>query len=136
MADITLTAAAVKPGTNAQTLEVTYGATITQGKAVYLDTGTNTWKVADCNTSSATAACGGIALTSGASGQPGVVITGGNMTGDGMTAYVIYILSTSGGICPSTDFSAVTDYMTVLGVATTTTNLKLAINVTGVGKTG
>jgi hypothetical protein len=136
MADVTFTAAAIKPGTNAQTVEGTFGATITQGMVVYLDSGTGTYKIADCTTSTATAAAVGIALTSGASGQPGVVMTGGNLTCDGVTAYVQYVLSVSGKIAPSTDYASSTDYLTVIGAATTTTNIKLAINVTGVGKTG
>lgn len=136
MADVSFTAASIKPGANAQTQEVTFGATITPGLAVYLDTGTNKYKVADC-LAAATAAVAGIALTSGADGQPGVIITGGNLTTSAhlSLATPVYILSEAGKICPAADL-ANNDYITVIGVATSTTNLKLSVNASGIKATG
>lgn len=131
MADVSFTAGSIKPGTNAQTERGTFGATITQGMAVYLDASDNEWKIGHCETSTTTAAIGGIALTSGADGQPGVVQTDGNLTCDNVVAGETYILSASGKVCPITDV-ATDDYVTIIGVATTTTNLKLGILASGV----
>jgi hypothetical protein len=137
MADINPTEASVKPGTNAQKQRVTLGATVTQGMCVYLDTSDNEYKIADCTTSTTTAAVVGIALTSGADGQPGVIQTDGYVTfGTDLTANTIYVLSTAGMMAPAADFSAVTDYLTVIGCAVSTSSLKLGINATGSGKTG
>jgi hypothetical protein len=130
MADISLTAASIKPSTNAQTLRVNFGATITQGMAVYLDTSDNEYKIAHCETSATTANVAGIALTAGGDGQPGKIITAGNLTCDNVVAGETYILSASGKICPIGDV-ATNDYVTHIGIATTTTNLKLGINASG-----
>ena len=137
MADVSFTAASIKPGTNAQTQEVMFGATITQGMVVYLDSSDNEYKIADCTTSATTAAAAGIALTGGAAGQPGVIITGGNLTTSAhlSLASPVYILSEAGLICPAGDL-ANDDYVTIIGVATSTTNLKLSLNASGVVAAG
>jgi len=136
MADVTFTAANVAAGTGAATVEGTAGATLTQGLAVYLDRTANTYKIAHCETSSATAAAEGFVLNAASAGQPVVVQTGGNMTCDGLTANTIYVLSASGKPCPAADYAAATDYLTILGVALTTTSLKIGLVVSGSGKTG
>jgi len=136
MADITFTAASIMPGANAQTQEVTYGATITQGQFVYLDTTTGTYKLADV-TAEATAAACGIALTSGASGQPGIIQTAGYVTTSAhlSLAAPVLILSDDGKACPSADL-ANNDYITIIGAAASTTSLKLGFNATGVKAAG
>ena len=136
MADVTFTATSIKPGTNAQRQRVTFGATITPGLVVYLDTSDNEYKIADC-TDAAKDAAAGIALTSGADGQPGVIITGGNLTTSAhlSLASPVYVLSEAGKICPAADL-ANDDYITIIGVATSTTNLKLSINASGVKAAG
>lgn len=136
MGDVTITAASVKPGANAQTQEVTFGGTVTQGMPVYMAADGH-YKAADCMTSTTTAAVVGIALTAGGDGQPGVIQTGGNLTtGVDLAANTIYVLSAAGKIAPAADFLASTDYLTIIGASTTTSNLKLSINATGSGKTG
>ena len=136
MADVSFTATSIKPGANAQTKEVMFGATITPGMAVYLDASDNKYKIADC-TDAAKDAAAGMALTGGADGQPGVIITGGNLTTSAhlSLASPVYILSETGLICPAADL-ANNDYITIIGVATSTTNLKLSINVSGVQAAG
>jgi hypothetical protein len=136
MADVTFTAASVLPGTNAQLADVNYGATLTQGLIVYLDTSDGEYKIADCTTSTTTANVAGVAMVAGGDGQRGVIQTGGYLTCDNLTANTVYVLSAAGKICPAADFSAVTDYLTVIGCAVSTTSLKLGINVTNSGKTG
>lgn len=136
MADLTVTAANVVPASDA-TIERNYnaGATVTAGQTVYLDTTTNTWKLADANASVLTAALGGVALHGAAAGQPLAVITRGGYN-PGATAVVgmIYVLSaTAGGIAPMGD--AVTGwYTSILGVATTASNIQVNIQNSGVAK--
>lgn len=125
MANLTITAANVLAGSNATTRQGTAGATITAGQVVYFDDTTSTYKLADCN--SATAAVrspAGIALNGASSGQPLMVLTGGDITiGATLTAGVAYYLSgTAGGICPVADLTT-GDYPTVLGIAKSTSVL-------------
>lgn len=136
MADVTFTATSVKPGTGAQRQRVTFGATITPGLVVYLDSADNEYKIAHCETSATTAAAVGIALTSGSDGQPGIIQTGGNLTCDNLSlATPVYVLSAAGKICPAADL-ANDDFITIVGVATSTTNLKLSFAASGVEAAG
>jgi hypothetical protein len=101
---------------------------------VYLDTSANTFKLADCN--SATAAVRspyGIALHGSLSGQPIAVQKSGSLTlGATMTAGVVYYLSgTAGGVRPVAD-NTTGDYPVALGIATSTTVLKMGILEAGV----
>lgn len=131
MADISVTAANVAPvttGTNKSKLEqVTYGATITAGQPVYLDTADNKWKVADNNVSALLAGSAGlgIAMCGGANGQPGVVLRGGDVTiGATLTVGETYIVSaTAGGIAPVADIS--TNFVSILGVAISASVLRV-----------
>lgn len=130
MVDLVVTAASVLPGTNATTLTGTAGATITAGQVVYLDEATTgEWLLADAD--SATAAARGlgkigIALNGASDGQPLKVQTDGSITiGATMTAGVAYFLSDEpGAIAPYADLLT-GDYVTLVGVATSTTVLNL-----------
>lgn len=134
MADLVITAANVRAGTGARVVLGTAGATITAGKAVYLDSADSEYKLADCD--SATAAIrspAGIALNGASDGQPLVVLEEGPITiGATMTAGIAYYLSpTAGGICPVADVLA-GDYPVILGIATSTTVLEVSIQEAGV----
>jgi hypothetical protein len=134
MADLSITVANVAAGSGAVVVEGTAGATITAGQVVYLDSSTNTFKLADCN--SATAAVRspyGIALHGSLSGQPLAVQRSGSITlGATMTAGVVYYLSgTPGGVRPVAD-NTTGDYPVALGIATSTTVLKMGILEAGV----
>lgn len=134
MADLSITVANVAAGSGAVVVAGTAGATITAGQVVYLDTTANTFKLADCN--SATAAVRspyGIALHGSLSGQPLSVQRSGSLTlGATMTAGVVYYLSgTPGGVRPVAD-NTTGDYPSVLGIATSTTVLKMGILESGV----
>lgn len=126
MADLTVTAASVLAGTNATITRGIAGATITAGQAVYLDeTTTGEWLLADSDSATAAvrgSARFGIALNGASDGQPLSVQTGGNITiGATVVAGVAYYLSdTPGGICPFADL-ATGDYVTLVGIATSTT---------------
>ena len=135
MADLTITAASVVPGSDARISHGTAGATITAGQAVYLDSATTgKWQLAD--TDSATAAvraAHGVALNSASLNQPIAVQTEGDITiGATIAAGVAYYLSgTPGGICPVADVAA-GDYPLVIGMGKSTTVLDINIVYPGV----
>lgn len=133
MADLSITTTAVLAAADAVTENGTAGATITAGQVLYKDSSDGLWKLADNN--SATAAVRtpqGIALNGAASGQPVRVLKSGNLTLNAvLTAGVAYYLSdTAGGICPVADL-ATGEYPSVIGIATSTTVLKVNITTSG-----
>lgn len=106
-ADVSITAANVAPSTNAQTTQAVAGATITAGQAVYLDSTTNTIKLADANNTVLTADAVGIAINGASSGQPIIYQTGGDITvGGTVTVGGVYLVSANaGGIAPVADLT-------------------------------
>lgn len=134
MADLSITAASVVAGDNAQTERGTAGETITAGQAVYKSAADNKFYKADNN--SATAAVRqplGIALNGGSAGQPVVVQKSGDVTiGATLTAGTAYYLSdTAGGICPLADVGS-GEYVALIGLAKSTTVLAIDIQYPGV----
>ena len=130
MANTTITAPT--PGTGAATKWGVAGATIVAGQTVYLDSSTNTYKLADCG-AAATDAMEGFALTGASATQPVKVLTGGAITGTGFTAGESYFLSTTAGsICLYADLVGGTDYITYVCTASSTTVANVAIHVTAV----
>lgn len=127
MADISITAASVKPGASTTTLQrVQYGATITQGQAVYPDdTDSNKYKLADADVA-ASALAGGIAITPGVANDYGFVATLGpvNMGATLAVGQTYVVSTTAGGVCPLSDLAS-GDYVRILGQATTTALLDL-----------
>ncbi|MDW9792122.1 hypothetical protein GOB42_15155 [Sinorhizobium meliloti] len=138
MADIVITPASVVPGAGAKTTSGTAGATITAGQVVYLDsTTTGKWHHADSDAATAAArgqgANVGIALNGASNGQPLEVLTEGPITlGAVLTAGAAYYLSpTPGGIAPLADLLT-GDYVTLLGLATSTSVLQVDVQYSGV----
>lgn len=134
MADLSITVANTVAGSGAKKVNGTAGATITAGQVVYLDSATNTYKLADCN--SATAAVrspAGIALHASLANQPLTICAAGPLTlGATMTAGVAYYLSgTLGGVRLVVD-NTTGDYPVLLGIATSTTVLNVDIQEAGV----
>lgn len=138
MADLTITVANVVPVAGYQA-ESGYlaGATITRGATVYLDSTTSTWKLADCDASAAAAGSAGvgISLSDVVATQPMLVMQGGDLgLGAILTVGQIYCVSaTAGGIAPYADLTT-NGRVTILGVASTTSNLKLRMWASGVAK--
>lgn len=135
MADITITTANVAEGSNAVVEHGTAGAAITIGQAVYKDSSDSKWKLADADNSAATAGSNdiGIALTEAdADGQRISVQKRGDINlGATLTVGEIYVLSgTAGGIAPEADLAS-NDWVTVLGVASTASNLVMDPIVSG-----
>lgn len=138
MADISITAANVAAstaGTAVKRSEYNFGATITQGQAVYLDS-SNTWQKLDLNaaaTGNGITDLRGIALNSGASGQPATVVVydedftpGGTLT----NGLVVYGSNTPGGITQA-DIPTTGAYPVSLGIAKSTTKMVLKITASG-----
>jgi hypothetical protein len=136
MAAISITAANVLASAAAVVRrEFTFGATVTAGQAVYLNT-SNQWVLADSDA----AATGngildtmGIALNGGAAGQPASVCIedtdftpGGTLT----VGSTVYLFTTAGAIAH--DVPANPSYPVVLGVAKSTSKMVLRRIATGV----
>lgn len=127
MADITITASAVLAASTATVENGTAGASVTAGQTVYLSPTTGKYELADADGAADLRRPRGIALHAAASGQPLRIITAGDLTMDGLTAGVVYFQSPNpGGIAPRADVLT-GDYVTVLGVAKSTTVLALDI---------
>jgi hypothetical protein len=135
LSDLSITAANVVPcaGNNVNN-QFTASVAITQGETVYLVAGSpSQWALAKSSGTATLAQCQGVALNSASAGQPLTVQTSGPIT-IGATVVVggLYILSaTAGLICPFADI-ATTNFVTLLGVASSATVIQLAPNPTGV----
>jgi hypothetical protein len=108
-ADLSITATSVAVGSNARTIRRTAGVAITAGKAVYLESSSNTLKLADCDNATAEVRKAiGIAVTSGAVGSMIQVVSFDQafIPGATLTKGTVYILSaTAGGIAPLSDLT-------------------------------
>jgi hypothetical protein len=130
MADISVTAANVLASANcAPDKSHNYGATVTAGQVVYLDSN-GKWQLTDANASAAGNNANstiGIALVGGANNQPGVVATKDIYFTPGATltnGIAYYVSSNAGAIAPVADIAA-GNYGTVIGIARSTTILNL-----------
>ena len=123
---------AVRPTTFTVVQNVRYGATIAVGQPV-VKSGSK-YVLADANASAALAGAEGIAITPGVDNGQGLIATGGTVILVGTTMIVgeTYLVSrTAGGIMPNADRQT-GDYVTRLGTASTSTQLDLAIQATGI----
>ena len=135
MADVTVTAANVKPvGTSRTVQKVLLGETVTQGQPLYLKAADSKYWKADADTL-AEAAAAGIAITPGVADDYAIMLTAGTINMGGTLAVgQVYVVSVNaGGVAPYSDLGS-GDYVTILGVATTTAILNVDINVTGIAK--
>lgn len=132
MADISVTAANVLAGTGASVISGTAGETLTAGLVVYKNLTDNKYYKAAA-TSAAAALAAGITLNGAAAGQPINIQTSGNINPGGTVGIgTVYVVSdTAGGIRPVGD-SGTGDYVTKLGIGTSTSNIALQIQVSGV----
>jgi hypothetical protein len=138
MADITITASNVVAGTGVPTKTGIAGATIAAGDIVYLDTTTTgKWQLADSDAATAEArgltGSIGMALNSAALNQPIVVQTEGPVTvGAVLTAgQALYLSDTPGKLCPLAD-DVGGDYITLVGLASSTSVLNIDFQYSGV----
>ncbi len=135
MADLSITAAQVIAGSDADFFDGTAGATITAGQTIYQDSVDNLLKLADSDGSLAKANCKGIALHGASLSQPLRIQTRGTITlGAGAAPVVgkVYKLSiTPGGISPIEDMDAGGMYDTNIGVGASTNRLLLDLYASG-----
>ena len=134
MADVSVTATSVAPVSGSTLYADGFlGATVTAGQTLYYDSATTSYKLADANASSTTAAVAGIALNGGVSGQPVKVAIGGTITaGFTVTAGAVYVQSaTAGGIAPVADLAS-GHYPVIVGIGTSASVLKLSFFAGGV----
>lgn len=136
MSDISVTASAVVATSTTTTAIGSSSAAITAGQPLYFNT-SGLLTPTNASTSAAAAACVGVALNNApGANQPVTYANGGDVTFNAvLTAGTIYVVSgaAGGGIAPSADLdSGTTWYATILGVATSTTNLRLSIKASGV----
>jgi len=127
MADLSQTAANVKQGSaTSPTRRVIYGETIVQGQPLYLATD-GKWYRCDANDGAAKAVVGGIALTPGVADDGGTIAIpsqtpGASLVNLGATLAVgtVYGVSAAvGAIAPISDITS-TQFVSVIGIATTT----------------
>lgn len=136
MADLSITAANVIAGDSGARLDGKAGEAITAGKAVYLNSTSGLWMLADSNSATAEARrAGGIALNGAALNQPLAVHKSGDVTiGAVLTPGATYWLSdTAGGICPDADVGS-GEYACLLGVAKSASVLSVSIQFPNVSR--
>ncbi len=126
MAAISITAANVLHSSSATIFTGTAGATITQGQPIYLDTVTNTYKLANALTNSPVA---GVAMVGASTNQDMVICSRDPNFAGGFTSStgnVILVGNTAGTIQPYED-KATGWYVTSLGVMISTTRMNFYI---------
>lgn len=135
MTDLVITPANVKAGSNVSREDGIAGATILAGQVVYLNATTGKYGLADNNapTPPEIKTPRGIALNGASLDQPIAVHKAGDITiGATLVAGTEYYLGdTPGGICPRADLIA-TETVTILGLAVSTTVLRVNIQMSGV----
>ncbi len=134
MADLVVTAASVVEGDGATTITGRAGVAITAGQAVYKDSTTGKYVLADSDSATVAAKrAAGIALNGAALNQPIKVLIAGPVTmGATLTAGATYFLSnTAGGICPDADVGT-GENVCLIGVAASATVLNVDIQNPGV----
>lgn len=135
MADLAITAAAVKAGAGAVKGQGIAGEAITAGQPVYLDSATQRYKKAQAN-AAGTDDVAGIATNNSQDGQDMDFVIRGKLTINAVAVVgEVYVLSdlTAGGIAPVGDLLA-GDFVTILGVANLTTQIEVNIQVSSIAK--
>lgn len=126
MANVTITASDVAPGANVKQVKGVAGTTITAGQALYLDTVTNTYKLASATTEN-TAAFRGIALCGASTGQPVVMAkTDADLDlGNQLSVGEVYVVSaTAGAIAPVSDLVA-GNFVSIVGISNASDSLSV-----------
>jgi hypothetical protein len=137
MADLTVTAANVVPAANAQIARGTAGGQIGTLEPLYADASDSYKLKRGAHTNAATAELVGVSLHPAEAGQPVAYITGGDVAvGSILTAAMVYVLgSAAGKISPSGDLdssSPNTRYGSIVGIATSSSNLRIGILNSGI----
>lgn len=133
MAVLSITAANVSVSSPLAQQQGVAGATITAGQSLYKDsTDSDKLKLADAD-AQASAACVGVSLNGGASGQQISYIKSGSYNpGTTVEAGIVYsVSSTAGGIWTATQVVS-GDFSTIIGIGTATNAIQVDLNISGV----
>ncbi len=132
MTDISVTASSVKPTASTVTKKGIAGEAIDAGQSVFVATDGGI-ELCENDQAAADAACKGVALNDAAADQPIEYAVSGDLTFNAVIAAgQVYIVGAApGGIAPEVDAVA-GEFVTVIGVGTSTTNLKLGLLQSGV----
>jgi len=132
VAAIVITASAIIPASGYSYTDLVSAATITQGQACYVNA-SNQAALAQCDGTAIEATFAGIALNSALASQPIRLITGGSLgMGVCLTAGVpLCVGATAGQIVSFSDLVS-TNKVAYIGTPSTTSNLVMGINNTGV----
>ncbi len=132
MTDISVTAANVLPAAGAVSKNGIAGEAITAGQSVF-EAADGDLELCENDQAAIDAACVGVALNDAAVGQQvNYAITGDVTFNAVLAAGETYIVGAApGGIAPEVDAVA-GEFVTIIGVGTSTTNLKLGILQSGV----
>lgn len=126
---------AVRPTSTTKTALVLYGATISAGQPLYLDSSDNKYKIADANVSTAIAAVKAISITPGVDTGYGLVAVSGSIILVGATGGVVgqpYVVSaTAGSITEHNDLTT-GQYVSKIGTLSTSTEMVLSLEATGI----
>ena len=136
MADLVQTPANVALNdADVKTRLVQFGEAVNQGMPVYRKAADGKYWKAQNDNGAAEAAATGIVLTKGAANGYGYIATEGNVDiGATLVVGETYCVSNAfGSICPIADVGS-TEFPTILGVASTASNLKLKPSSAGVAK--
>ena len=131
MSDLVVTAANVaRVDGSMQTKNA--GVAISAGESVYPDSN-GVLQLCDHATTAVEAQCGGVALNDAATGQPCTYLTSGNFDpGAAVVVGTVYVVgAANGGIAPAADVGT-GDFITVIGVANATDNIKMGLLPAGV----
>ena len=131
MADLTITPADVARYSGARSVHGIAGETIAAGQTLFLHTDRKVYK-ADASTA-AKAAAVGVALNGASADQPVTYLAGGGLDpGAAVAVGTVYgVTDTAGGIGAVSERAA-EDFITILGVAVTTSRINVAILRSGV----
>ncbi len=132
MAALTITAANVRPGSNARTQIVRVGEAVTAGEPGYLKTSDKKYWLTDANAGSAEAEAKGVFLTNASADEYAVLQTAGTIIiGATVTKGEPYFVgATPGAIHPSADLASGW-YTTEIGIASSTTEIDVDIKASG-----
>ena len=133
MADFAITASQVLPGSEAASATFENGiagVAVTAGQPVFLEAGTNTYKLSDANATAPEAVVRGVALHAAAAGQPLRIQTAGPLTIGAGAAIpvggVVVLSATAGGLAPVADL-ATGHRTTIIGIGGALNSLILRI---------
>ncbi len=131
MADITITPANVSR-VSGSIQRKDAGATITAGDSVYVDSA-GVLQVCENDQTAVEAACAGLALNNGDTGQPVTYQVSGDLDPGGtLVAGEVYVVGAApGAIAPVGDIAA-SEFATIIGIGTSTSNLKMGLLPSGV----